>query len=733
VSVARTPEPPAVREERPTSAWRQAVLPALAACLLFALATPWVLRPWFLARDALPRSAGAFSSIFESDVYLNVWILGWTAHAALTHPSRMFDGNIFYPASNTITGSENMLAHLPVTVPALAATGNALVALKAMALESFVLTGLAMFLLVYHHTRNAPAALVAGAAFTFAPWRPNTIPQPQYLGTQYLPLALLAVDCWLERRRPRALVGLAAAMALQGLACVYLGYFAFVVVPAYALARVAFAPGGPRLRALFGVAAGISAGALALVPATIPYLRGRTQQAIPVQDLGTIAVFSWQPEMFLRPGTIAGWIGLVPVVLVVVALILRVGMRRFRGLTSGAPMGATWALGVVAVVLSAGSHLRLPGDVNVPLPYLVLYHLVPGFSTMRAPSRFFIVVVLALCALAGYELARLTSGWRARGRIVLGVGLALACVVLATPRAPAVIAAGLGASTAPAYRWLAQQPPGGGVLEIPGRAAFGDLVGQVREARHTLASTIHWHPIMGGYTAYPPPSAAFFTAVAQRLPDPEAFALLVDTVDVRWIVVHRSQLMPGEGTRWAGLSREGLLLAASFDHDDVYAVTRAPARPWRAEIRSRLRATATTSLEGTSTAPLPSACRQARILEVSPPKSMLAFPVPVPVPVRFQNTSDCTWPSLGLRPDGLVGLSYRWTSPSGRVVDMDLLSRLLHDVRPGEVVESPVLVFPGGEFGTWRLEVFLVQHGQPEPLAAKTVDIEVVRWKRPPP
>src|SRR5439155_1665288 len=121
-----------------------------------------------------------------------------------------------YP--NTIAGSENMLAHLPVTVPALAASGNVLVVLKAMALESFVLAGLAMFLLVHHHTRDAGAALLAGAAYTFAPWRVHALPQPQYLGAQYLPLALLAVDCWLERRRVRALAALAAALALQALA-----------------------------------------------------------------------------------------------------------------------------------------------------------------------------------------------------------------------------------------------------------------------------------------------------------------------------------------------------------------------------------------------------------------------------------------------------------------------------------------------------------------------------------
>ena len=149
---------------------------ALAAILLFAAATPWVLRPWFGARDALPRAAGPMGDMLDADLYLNVWILGWTAHAMLTDPARLFDGNIYYPARNTIAGSENMLAHLPVTVPALAATGNVLVALKAMALESFVVAGLAMFLLVHHHTRDAGAALLAGAAYTFAPWRVHTLP-----------------------------------------------------------------------------------------------------------------------------------------------------------------------------------------------------------------------------------------------------------------------------------------------------------------------------------------------------------------------------------------------------------------------------------------------------------------------------------------------------------------------------------------------------------------------------
>ena len=53
-------------------------------------------------------------------------------HAAVTAPTHLFDGNVFHPATGVITGSENMLAHLPVTVPVLLQSGNALTVLKAV-------------------------------------------------------------------------------------------------------------------------------------------------------------------------------------------------------------------------------------------------------------------------------------------------------------------------------------------------------------------------------------------------------------------------------------------------------------------------------------------------------------------------------------------------------------------------------------------------------------------------
>jgi hypothetical protein len=684
---------------------------ALAATLFFAAATPWVLRPWFAASDALPRAEGSMGGMLDADLYLNAWILGWTAHAAVHEPTRLFDGNIYYPAENTLAGSENMLAHLPVTVPALALGGNVLVALKAMALESFVLAGLAMFLLVHHHTRDTGAALLAGAAYTFTPWRVHTLPQPQYLGTQYLPLALLAVDCWLERRRPRALLGFAAAMALQAYACVYLGYFAFVTVPLYALVRLARAP--RPARAALGLAAAGAAGALAVLPLALPYLHARAEHLIPPQDVGTLAAFGWQPATYLRPAIVAGVLGIVPVAVLACGLLARLLPGR-GGEERRAPVAATWALLAAGLLCSAGPFLFLPGDHALPLPYLALHRLVPGFASLRAPSRFFIVTAAALSALAGYELARATARRPHRFRVMTGALLALACVVTAAPRPAPVVAAHLGAEAPPVYRWLAEQPHGA-VLEVPAWQVEGDIAGQLLSGRYMVASTLHWHPLLNGYTAYPPPTAEFLAAAIRRLPDPEALGVLVDSVDVRWIVAH--------GLRWP--ETPGLDPVARFGDDRVYAVTRPAAHPWRAELLPRARARAGKTLEGTPTAPLAPPCRAARLLELAPPPAMLPVPSPIPVRVRFANASPCRWPALGVRRHGLVGLTYGWTAPSGRSFPDGAFTRLLHDVAPDETVDTTMLVFPGGELGAWRLEARLVQEGVAEPLARQTTTVEV--------
>jgi hypothetical protein len=702
----------------------RAIFAGACAALLYGLATPWALRPWFLADDLLPHAPGPIGTMADADLYLNIWILSWIAHAALNAPGALLHGNIFHPATLTIAGSENMLAHLPLTAPVLAVTGSALALLKAYVLETFVLSGIAMYLYVWHHTRSPVAALVAGAAYTFTPFRVRTIPQPQYLGIQFLPLALLSIDLWLERRRIGWLAALAGAIALQALACVYLGFFAIVLAPVYAAVRsLRFPP--RRLAALVGAALAIAAGACALAPLAYAYLQARDAGMIPEWQVEWIRHFSWRPVDYLTMGFVER-AGAVTLLLVGLDLVSRAGRRRREtSVRSESPVPALWSMAAAGIVLSAGPTLALPAGFELPLPYRLLHAIVPGFSSIRVPLRFSLAVAGAMAALAGLAVARATRSLDPPVRWAIGVALVLACVLSAAPRPSAVMPALLDDNLPEAYRWLGAQEKRGPLLEIPGTTVGdGDPIGNMRSGRYMVASTAHWLPLVNGYTAYPPPASGLLAAMIRDLPNATALQALVDATHVRWLLVHHDLLTGDEAARWPDTDLDGLERVARFGPDELFAVTLEPKRPWHDVIARSSPSEA--SLEGLSRAPLADRCRLGRIVSAEVPERMMPIPLPRRVPLRIANDSPCPWPAAGVRPRGLVGFDYRWTSPSGVPQSLGPFSQLVHDVPAGSQRDESIMVLPpSGELGPWQLEIRVVQHGSEEPIATSRVTVEL--------
>jgi len=711
----------------PARASRVALL-AVVAALVFAVATPWVLRPWFLADDELPASDLTLGTMEDTDLLLNAWILAWIARAATSSPGEIFAGNIFHPAPNAVAGSENMLAHLPVSAPVWMATKSALAVLKAVFFESFVLSGLAMWAFVYFHTRSFAAALVAGAAFTLAPWRVQNVPHPQYLGIQWIPLALLGVDLWIERRRLAALALLAASLALQALASLYLGYFAFLLVPVYALVRLADVR-EERGRAALGLLAGGAAGALAAAPVAIPYWMARAQGMIPAYEVAAWGDWSFKPWWYVGAPFLHR-AGAVVLAIVALDLVIR-AVRRVRGaqvLETWRCERALWIVAAIAAILSAGPSLRLPGGLSIPTPYTLLAEIVPGFAVVRGPGRFFMIVLVCLCAIAGLAFARWSAGWTAKRATAAALAAVVACALVAAPRPARTMSAQLGTSTPDVYDWLRDHAGNDAVLELPAAATDHDVVGNRRNAAYMLASTQHWRPILNGVTGHNPPIARFYNAITRRLPDPEALGLLVDVVDVRWIVLHRDALLPHEQALWKNVDAEGLAPVAQIGEAEVFRVTRPPERDWRKALLAAMTGPQEKTFDGISTAPLGEACRAARILSVDAPEVIAMVPVPLPVAVELENESECRWPTLGVHARGLVGLTYRWTDPDGQpfVYPPAPFSPFVATVEPKEKVrDTLVVVPPSGRDGLWRLEVELVQWGEAAPLASRTVSVEV--------
>jgi hypothetical protein len=270
---------------------------ALVATLFYAIATCALTWPLASVMDRQLASD-------MGDPALNCWILFWTSGQVLAFLSgdfgalaRYWHGNIFYPEPLTIAYSEHLTAQMVQALPVLAATNNVILAYNLVFLLTFVLSGLGVFLLVRDLTGRPLAALVAGLAFAFAPYRFSQLSHLQVLSAQWMPFVLYGFRRYLETGRRRALAGGAAALVAQNLSC---GYYTLFFTP-FAVAYVTYEMAvRHRLRDWAAWRAFVAAGlvvAAATLPFLTPYLDVRTS-GIGVRSLGDITKYSADVHAF---------------------------------------------------------------------------------------------------------------------------------------------------------------------------------------------------------------------------------------------------------------------------------------------------------------------------------------------------------------------------------------------------------------------------------------------------
>jgi hypothetical protein len=455
------------------------------------LATILAAMSWPLLRH--PLTTGPLDRV---DGMLNTWILAWDAHALAHAPTRVFEAPMFHPAPDALAFSENLLLPALLAAPA-SWLGQPVLGYNLVYLVSALVSGLGVHLLVRRAGGDGFGAFVAGALFAAGAHRFVRVAHLQQHVTLFLPLVLLALDRYFERRTlPRALV-IGALLALQGLSSVYVGAVAATAVAA--VLGLALLAGRLASRDLMRLLAGGLLAAALLAPAALPYLRVRAEQggewSLADVELHAatadsyLASASWLYEPISRrhldPEHRGGPLfpGLVPLGLGIAGL-ARVS-RRHRA--------AALAIAGAGLLLSLGPETAV---------YRALHDNVVLVRGIRALGRFSLLPVLALCALSGCALA----GRRRAAALALLLGLAEAAAPLS-----------LGAWSGPgeASRWLAGRP--GAVLYWPLRE---------RDAEVLLEQTAHFRPILNGYSGFTPRHYDWMAEALDDLGNPDAPRLL---------------------------------------------------------------------------------------------------------------------------------------------------------------------------------------------------------------
>ena len=211
------------------------------------------------ARCPFPHDAG--------DPVLNTWLLWWsTREVPLT--AAWWNAPIFHPMRDAMALSEVLIGLLPITAPVQWLTGNPVAAYNAAFLLSFVLSGLAAYALVAELTGQRAAAVLAGLAFAFGPYRMSQLAHVQVLSDYGAPIALLGLHRYVRTGRARWLAVFGAAWLLQAFAN---GYALFHLSVLLGLWLVWFVRADRPLVPILGVWAVAS---LPLVPVLIRVLAG---------------------------------------------------------------------------------------------------------------------------------------------------------------------------------------------------------------------------------------------------------------------------------------------------------------------------------------------------------------------------------------------------------------------------------------------------------------------------
>jgi len=538
------------------------------------------------------------------DPLLNTWILSWGAHALAASPLRLFDANIFYPAQNTLALSEHLLGVQPIFTVAYLLTGNPVAGYNVLFLLSFALSGVSAFALAYYFTREFWSSLVAGSLFGFAAFRFGQLSHVQLLSFYWAPVAIVFLDLFIRRRQWQNLVAFAILFWLQVLSSVYLGYMMMLAVALYAgyhalVADRSLLSGSMALK----TAAFLAASAVVLGPVHLPYLEAHRGWGFE-RSLAELKLFNpdlasylsappFMNDLYLAafrfldvPAAGEKWLfpGLVLPALAVLGS---------RGHIEGMPQAAVsplrhafWLLLGAAWLLSLGPRLLAFGfDTRIPLPYLLLYHLVPGFGSMRVPGRFALLVVLAAIPLAALGVIRscaVARRWcgsygrsRAVGPLVSAGLIGLFLLELGWKPLP-LVQVPVGAAVPPVYRWLAVERPGP-IVELPygpdmNPAWKRENYGLLNDDHYIYLSAFHWLPLANGVSGFTPPIYDEIRLALRQLPARRAVEY-AGSLGIKAVVVHTDKLPAEERERWGKETEPGgLRQLATFGADVVYAV-----------------------------------------------------------------------------------------------------------------------------------------------------------------
>ena len=387
---------------------REVIFAAVGASLL-AIVMTWPLL--IHLGGVVPRDIG--------DPLAEAWQPAWGGHALLHQPLHYFDANRFWPLKDSLAFGDALIGYAPAGIIG-SGPHAAMVRYDLLFLFAYALAFFGAYLLARELGLSPAGAVIAGAAFAFAPYRLEQDGHLQVISSGGIPLSIAFAVRGIRLRSPWWLFWAWVLAVWQ----VSLGWalglpFAYGIAGAVLVAIIAWLvrgrPAVPR-NMLFASAAGAVVFIAISYWIAHHYLYIADNFPASKRSPHEVAAFSGPLKVFLTAPE-ENWVwgaatagfrnslttlqektlfpGLVIVALAVVGVFSSSLSRRTR-----------IALGIATLAILV-LQLGFREEGGLFWPYRVLYDALPGWDAIRTPGRLatFSTLTLALLAAAGGEAA----------------------------------------------------------------------------------------------------------------------------------------------------------------------------------------------------------------------------------------------------------------------------------------------------------------------------------------
>ncbi|MGH7246223.1 MAG: hypothetical protein ACREGI_04805 [Candidatus Levyibacteriota bacterium] len=531
---------------------RQHILLGILSFFLFLAATVYLTFPLIFH----------FTNVASGE-YVMAWIYNWNIHSLLTgNISHIFQGNIFYPYTNTIAYSDFLLPSSIFAIIPFLLFHEPMIPSNFTFFTSLLFLGFFTYILSYYLTKNFWASLFAGFLIIFSQQTLDKRVHMQVLAVALIPIAILFFLHFFKTKKLRFFaisLGLFIIQTYNNFMAGYFLIFSYIFLSIFLLWKnkknqlLLF-----QKKTLFVLILGI----VTLVPLCIPYIEV-SQQFHYVRDIRDAIHFAVQPEDLLVVSGYSRLFGIVTifsdptkypplaeiksafpgVIFSLLSLVIIGGMLRK---IKNKLFLAFICVALFGFILSFGPAMHLGRKTIhhpflIPLPYAILYYVAPGFQAFRDSARFEMLFVISMpiaIALFLNDFLQKKKKW-----IVVVLYLFLFFGTMWEFNFPMRFdPAKTFEQFPPVYQWIKNNTPAHAVIaEEPMYNWDNNPFGDNQEVTREYYATVHFRNIIGGGSGFSPPAwQQFAKHIFAHFPDTQTIAAL-QKLGVTYIVVHTKE------------------------------------------------------------------------------------------------------------------------------------------------------------------------------------------------